>query len=296
MAALSFRDRFFTPPVAHAVTSPSGILAAGAGMALGVIAAPAALPLTVLGAVIGGALGYGARVALAIPRAGKGAKINAFAVEEPWRHAVMDAVASRDRFADALKGFKPGPLRDSLTEVGNRLDEAVDESWKIAQQGQLLTDARKRLNDRQVNWELTQAHYAVTQGGEPTPTQASTIAALEAQLATSQRMDQTIADARDQLRLLNARLDEAVTRAVELSVTEQTSGAAALGDDVGAIVDDLESLRLALDDLDDEPAGVTAAPPAPATLPPAPAPSTAVTPPPLPATEPPPLPDPPSQP
>ncbi|MEQ1787849.1 MAG: hypothetical protein ABL966_12410, partial [Acidimicrobiales bacterium] len=31
MAGLSLRDRFFTPPVARAVTSPLGILALGAG-------------------------------------------------------------------------------------------------------------------------------------------------------------------------------------------------------------------------------------------------------------------------
>ena len=37
MARLSLRDRFFTPPVARALTSPSGILAIGAGAGLGLL-------------------------------------------------------------------------------------------------------------------------------------------------------------------------------------------------------------------------------------------------------------------
>ena len=36
MASLSFRDRFFSPPVGRALTSPSGIIALGAGAALGI--------------------------------------------------------------------------------------------------------------------------------------------------------------------------------------------------------------------------------------------------------------------
>ena len=65
MPALRFRDRFFTPPVAHAVTSPSGILAAGVGAAVGIVA------LGPIGALAGLAA-YAVRVAVAIPRPSKG--------------------------------------------------------------------------------------------------------------------------------------------------------------------------------------------------------------------------------
>ena len=52
--APSFRDRFFTPPVARAMTSPSGILAAGVGGAAGMLTG--VIPLAVLGVVAGWAI------------------------------------------------------------------------------------------------------------------------------------------------------------------------------------------------------------------------------------------------
>lgn len=248
MASLSFRDRFFSPPVARAVTSPSGILAFGAGAAAGVLAvgvAPVAIPV----AAAGGLLAYGIRVALAIPRKGTGAKIDPFAVGEPWRHAVRDAVQARNRFDDAVKSFKPGPLKDSLSQVSDQMEEAVEECWNVAKQGQVVAEARKRINDREARWELQQAQYALAQAGH-SDVQAGRIAALEAQLATADRMDAIISSTKDQLDLLNARLDESVTRAIELSVSGQ-GGADTLTRDVGAIVDDLESLRMAIEEVDD---------------------------------------------
>jgi len=110
---------------------------------------------------------------------------------------------------------------------------------------------------------------------QPTETQARTLAALESQLATAARMDALVAGTRDQLALINARLDESVTRAVELSVSNRLADAADLEDDVGAIVDDLESLRMAIEDVDRIDAGGAAPAEAPgvrpaASLPPPP--------------------------
>lgn len=248
MASLSFRDRFFSPPVARAVTSPSGILAFGAGAAAGVLAVGVA-PLAIPVAAAGGLLAYGIRVALAIPKKGTGERIDPFAVDEPWRHAVRDAVQARNRFADAVKSFQPGPLRDSLSAVSAQMEEAVAECWRVAKQGQVVADARKRINDREVRWELQQAQYAANQGGH-NDVQASRVAALEAQLATAGRMDALVQSTKDQLDLLNARLDESVTRAIELSVSNHSGEAGTLTADVGAIVDDLESLRMAIEEVD----------------------------------------------
>ena len=84
--------------MAKALTSPSGILSLGAGAAVGIVAtAPVSLPLAAVGAVVGGLVGLGARVALALPRGEPAAKIDPFAVGEPWRHAVIDAIKARTR-------------------------------------------------------------------------------------------------------------------------------------------------------------------------------------------------------
>jgi hypothetical protein len=251
MAELSFRDRFWSPPVAHAVTSPSAILALGAGAAIGIIAtAPVSIPLAIVGAVFGGLLGYGGRVALAIPRVKSAGDIDPFAVNEPWRHAVKDALQAKRRFTEAMANFRDGPLKDSVTTVGGRLDDAVHECWRIAQQGQLVADARKRIDDREVTWELQRQASLIAPGSQASETQSRTIESLKSQLATAQRMDQLIASTRDELDLINARLDESVTQAIELSVSNRSDGLDPLGADVDAIVDDLESLRQAMGDLD----------------------------------------------
>ncbi len=57
------------------------------------------------------------------------------------------------------------------------------------------------------------------------------------------------AEARDRLRLLDARLDEAVARAVELSLGAGDAAAAGgLQGDVDQLVEEMEALRVALDD------------------------------------------------
>ena len=62
-------------------------------------------------------------------------------------------------------------------------------------------------------------------------------------------MDSTIADAYDRLRLLDARIDETVTRTVELSVTQtDAESLAGLGDEVDSIVGDMEALRQAVEE------------------------------------------------
>lgn len=248
MATGSFRDRFFTPRVARATTSPSAILAFGAGAAAGVLAAGLA-PLAVPAALAGGLLAYGARVLAAVPRREREGSIDPFALNEPWRRATQEAIRARDRFATAVESFRPGPLKDTMLGVRDQVSAALQESWRVAQHGQLLADARKQINDREVRWELDQAAQAIG-GRTPTDTQSRTVAALRNQLDAAARLDDLIGSTRDQLALLNARLDESVTQAVELSVSNRSSDATALGSDVDAIVTDLEALRHALEDLD----------------------------------------------
>lgn len=286
MASRSFRDRFFTPPVARALTSPSGILALGVGAAVGIVATLGTGGLAVpLAGVLGGLLGYGGRVALAIPKGERGPRIDPFGVDEPWRHAVQDAQQARNRFSEAVRTFRAGPTRDTLEQIGGRLDQAVEECWNVAKQGQLVSDARKQIDDRQTRWELQQAAADIPVGGSATPTQAETIESLNAQLASAARMDELIAHTEDELGLLNARLDETVTQAIELSVTNTSSGFAPVGASVDDIVDSLTALREAMGSMDDPsapaplPAGLDASAPAPATAPAPPSPAAQTEPP-----------------
>ncbi|MEO6987649.1 MAG: hypothetical protein ABI239_03285 [Aquihabitans sp.] len=252
MSSTSFRDRFFSPPVAHALTSPSGILAAGAGAAVGiVVTAPVSIPLAVAGGIVGAVVGLGGRVLAAVPRKETGPRIDPFAVNEPWRHSVIDALQAQVRFTQAVKSFRAGPLKDTLVQVGVQIDDAVRQCWEVAQQGQLIAAARRDIDDFGARTELTRIQAGrPDQGGQASDVRTRTIEALQSQIATADRLDALLAGTNDRLDLLNARLDESVTRALELSVTNRTSDANALGSDVGRIVDDLESLRVAIEDLD----------------------------------------------
>src|SRR6476620_8807761 len=241
MAQLSFRDRFYTPRVANAVTSPSGILAFGAGAAIGII---------VLGpvGVVAGVLAYGARVAMAVPRNPKDPSVDPRAVGEPWRSSVQQALDARRRYTRAVDTVRPGPLRENLQAIGGRLDDAVQETWRVAQRGQLVTEARAQIDVDGIQQELAAVRGG--SGGRPAPddTVTKTAQALQAQLDSAARLDGVIADTRNRLMLLDARLDEAITRTIELSV--QADSGAALDPsvaDVDGIVGEMESVRQALE-------------------------------------------------
>ena len=77
---------------------------------------------------------------------------------------------------------------------------------------------------------------------------------MQAQLDSAERLDQTIYDTYERLRLLDARLDETVTRTVELSVTQtDTSDLGGLDTEVESIVTEMEALRQAVEETDADP-------------------------------------------
>ncbi|HEX7169151.1 MAG TPA: hypothetical protein VF230_19390 [Acidimicrobiales bacterium] len=245
--APSFRDRFFTPVVARAITSPSGILLAGAGAAAGIL-----LGLGPAAALVG--LGaWAARVGAAIPRGGPSSdRIDLFRIGEPWRRMVMDAQRAQRRFDETAARCRPGPLRERLTAVGERVGDAVRESWRIAQRGDEIDDALRNLGIQGIEAELAEVHEERREhaGNRDADTALyRTQQALEAQLATAQRLRSVALDAQNRLRLLNAQLDEAVARSVEISLEAgDVQDLGALGAEVESVVGELEALRQGLEE------------------------------------------------
>ena len=73
--------------------------------------------------------------------------------------------------------------------------------------------------------------------------------ALQAQVDSADRLVAIARDAQDKLRLQNARLDEAVARAVELAIRAEDVGElGGLGGDVEDLVEEMESLRVSLEE------------------------------------------------
>ena len=98
----------------------------------------------------------------------------------------------------------------------------------------------------------------------PGEAQKATVEALQAQVDSADRLIGVAQDAQNKLRLLNARLDEAVARAVELSIRAEDVGElTGLGDDVEELVSQMESMRVGLEEAagkaEDEVTGAVAA-------------------------------------
>lgn len=238
-------ERARTPAVARAVTSPGALLLAGAGMSVAILAG---LPMAAAAAV--GALAWGARVAVAVPRRPREERIDPFAVGEPWRQMLTDALQARTRFGQTVRRARPGPLRDRLEELGGRLDHGVRECWRIARQGDAMESALAHIDRRGAERDQAELQREIRRADGPErPSLERALAAVQAQLASADRIEGVSRDARTRLRVLNAQMDEAVARAVELSVTaSDTADLTPLSADVDSLVTHLEALRLALDE------------------------------------------------
>jgi hypothetical protein len=247
MAALSFRDRLLTRRGARAILSPVGILG---GVAVAVVAAVAGLP--VWAAVLLGVGVWGVNLLRLLPRGRRRERVDPFTLHEPWRRFVQEALQARTRFDQAVDRAPAGPLRDRLRDIAARVHTGVDECWQVARRGEALVEARRGINARDVERKLAQVDRAADD-----PSAASVVQALEAQRATHQRLGGVIERTQRELRLLDARLDEAVARALELAAHAGTdagatvgrgAGVAGLGSDVEGVVSEMESLRQALDE------------------------------------------------
>jgi hypothetical protein len=232
-----------TPDVARAVMSPSGILLAGAGASAAILAG---VGLPVAAAV--GALCWAGRVGLAVARRPRQERIDPFTLQEPWRSLVSRALSTERRFDDAVRQTSPGPLKDRLAEVAARVDAAVREAWAIAKRGHALDRAVRSLDITGVRQELAEAERGSRRTRRGVD-QEATVRSLRSQLESAERLAGVAEEARSRLRRLNAQLDEAVARAIELSLSAADVAALQpLGSDVENLVSELESLRQALDD------------------------------------------------
>ncbi len=231
-----------TRKTAEAVTAPSALLLAGAGTSVAILAG-AAFPIA-LGV---GVLAWAVRVALGLPRKPRGPHIELARLTDPWQGYVRDALQAQTRYGRAVSSADSGPLRERLAEIGARIDAGVFECYRVAQRGAALSDAIYNLDVETARQELAAAKAAP---GEPDDTRRRTVEALQAQVDSGERVIRVEQDAKSRLALLNARLDEAVARAVELSLRgDDVAQIAGLGTDVDQLVGEMESLRVALDEV-----------------------------------------------
>jgi hypothetical protein len=233
---MGVRDRFFTATTARAILSWRLLIGAAAGVVAGLLGVPW------LGAVAIGAAVYVGAVALAMPKPPKRAQVDPFALSEPWRQFVQRAQRSRRQLNETVRATHAGPLHDRLQSVVDRLDDAIADSWQIARRGDEIDKAVRGLDPPRLRSKLetlrTQASSA------PSDDLAAAITSVENQLASADRLKQLSSSTVDRLRLSEARLDELVSRAAEVSIGADDT--ADFASDVDELVLELEGLRLAI--------------------------------------------------
>jgi hypothetical protein len=205
--------------------------------------------LPIVAAVGIGAVAWAGRVAAAIPRKPSKERIDPFTLKDPWRRFAQEALQAKARFDQAVGTVQPGPLRVRLGEIGERIQIGVDETWRTARRGQTLADARRQIDVANIGSQLAKVSTNADESWAAGSSLAQTAEALQSQLDTATRMDGVIADAVSRLQLLDARMDEAVTRSIELSVqADDVDDLGGLGADIDSVVTEMEALRQALEE------------------------------------------------
>lgn len=216
-------------------------------LAVGVAVAAAGLTGGVgwIGAIAMGAVTCAVLVGAAlVTRRSRPARIDPFAVGEPWRRFVQAGQRAAAELHRTVRATPTGPLRERLATIASRLDRALQETWRIARRGDEIDAAVRRLDPPRLRSTLDTLRQQ--DAAASTPELAESIASIEHQLATTERLKQRSADTQARLRLAQTRLDELTVRAAEVSIGAGDTDV--YEHDVEDLVIELEGLRLALEE------------------------------------------------
>jgi len=234
------------PSVSRAAASPTAIVLAGAGVAIGVAAH---LPIAVI--VVLGAAGYGAkvgwtatrrRIALRKRAERRLNRIDPWSVAEPWRGYTARALDARKRYHQLTQDCPPGAVADYLAGAAPKVDAAVEEEWALARSGASMTGPPGRAD--QVAHELAQVQSSLSkaQGADRGPFEARE-SALASELRSLRSMEAVSNQLSARLSELSAQLEGVVAASGTL-----VAGAGAAGTDLSTLSSELTSLTRALDE------------------------------------------------
>jgi hypothetical protein len=166
-----------------------------------------------------------------------------------WRAPVAGAADARDRFAAVAGRTAAGPLRDRLDAMAAQLDAGVQHALATARRAHETETAVAALDVGDVGARLKRArrHWSELPEGSPERRHAAEeVALLAEQFSTLNRVHNRLDETAAELVRLELRLETAVARAVELTLSPN---AAPVDPGIDAVVADLAALQAALDDL-----------------------------------------------
>jgi uncharacterized RDD family membrane protein YckC len=164
---------------------------------------------------------------------------------DPWASLAKSAAAARDRFSGNIALGGPGPLRERLDDIERRVAECEAECFRIAIRGHHLTATAADLDLDALRARAETARVAAD--ADPSDVDRRTLAdAYSEELESAERLDRLAAQTEVKLRQLVAELNSVANQALELTMAP-TSGV-----ELSALVDQLDALREALTEVDNE--------------------------------------------
>lgn len=178
------------------------------------------------------------------PAADPVADLDPASVPVRLRPLVEDAVGSYRRWQQVTARVAAGPLADRLAVLGGQVRDGVIE----------LHAATVRVGEAEAVLALLEPDGATTAYKAAKRRAASgdvppELEALEARFSSVQRMLNLVADADEQLRVLDARLLASVARGAELALLADADGLSVVGEELDGVLTELGALRSALVDL-----------------------------------------------
>lgn len=158
-----------------------------------------------------------------------------------WAPAVAEAVEVRRRWHEVVAGLREGPVRDRLTELGDKIDAGVLAVHATASRAADAERIAATLDADKVTDDYKRAKR------DPSVDQAL-LDALSMRFTSVQRVLNALDDVDRQLRLLDARLGAAVARGAEVALSAG-EGTDDLGRELDAVVAELTALQQSLDSL-----------------------------------------------
>jgi hypothetical protein len=251
------------PALLRAATSPTAVGAAAVGAGVGVLAQSVVVGVVLAAAGWCGRMGVAVvqrrrREAVARPHP---AELDPWSVPEPWRQMVQQAASAQHRFEEAVEGWPPGPMRERVWSLRGDFFREFAAVGSLATRGATLSGWSGGIPDPTraasaglaTDLERTRAERVGL--GDRAPDRVADLArrehALAAQIRAIQLSERAARSLEDRLRVIVARLDEAVTHLVGLGIDAGDGGgldqvAAVLNrldDELGALTAGIEATR-----------------------------------------------------
>jgi hypothetical protein len=157
------------------------------------------------------------------------------------RDELDGAVGAYRRWQMVTASLEAGPLTERLAVLGGQVQAGVLELYALAVRVGEVEQVLAALDPEQATAAYKAARRRAADGHPPPEMEA-----LEARFMSVQRLANLVADAEEQLRVVDARLLAAVASGAELAVTADPRGLATMGADLEGVLTQLSAAREAL--------------------------------------------------